>query len=46
MSAAEGAELLGLASGMVVEELGWDEDVDAALRDDIMDIIDAEEGRA
>ena len=42
MSAAEGAELLGLASGMVVEEVGWDEDVDAALRDDIMDIIDAD----
>ena len=27
---------------MVVEELGWDEDVDAALRDDIMDAIDAD----
>ena len=27
---------------MVVQELGWDEDVDADLRDDIMDIIDAE----
>ena len=42
MSAAEGAELLGLEPGMVVEELGWDEDVDAGLRDDIMDIIDAD----
>ena len=42
MSAAEGAELLGLEPGMVVEELGWDEDVDAALRDDIMDAIDAD----
>ena len=28
--------------GMVVEELGWDEDVDEALREDIMDIIDAD----
>ena len=42
MSAAEKAELLGLANGMVVAEVGWDEDVDAALRDDIMDIIDAD----
>lgn len=42
MSAAEGAGLLGLAPGMVVEEVGWDEDVDATLRDDIMDIIDAD----
>lgn len=42
MSAAEGADLLGLAAGMVVEELGWDEDVDATLREDIMDIIDAD----
>ncbi len=42
MSAAEGADLLGFAPGMVVEEVGWDEDVDAALRDDIMDIIDAD----
>ncbi len=42
MSAAEGADLLGLAPGMVVEEVGWDDDVDATLRDDIMDIIDAD----
>ena len=42
MSAAQGADLLGLSPGMVVEEVGWDEDVDAALRDDIMDIIDAD----
>lgn len=42
MSAAEGADLLGLAAGMVVEELGWDEDADATLREDIMDIIDAD----
>ena len=42
MSAAEGAELLGLEPGMVVEEVGWDDDADGALRDDIMDIIDAD----
>ncbi len=42
MSAAEGAELLGLEPGMVVEEVGWDEDVDSVLRDHIMDIIDAD----
>ncbi|WP_281279909.1 DUF3052 domain-containing protein [Tessaracoccus rhinocerotis] len=38
----EGADPLGLVPGMVVQELGWDEDVDADLRDDIMDIIDAD----
>lgn len=37
-----GAELLGLDTDMVVQELGWDEDVDEDLRDDIMDIIDAD----
>lgn len=37
-----GAELLGLDTDMVVQELGWDEDVDQSLRDDIMDIIDAD----
>ncbi|HHT14022.1 MAG TPA: DUF3052 domain-containing protein [Propionibacterium sp.] len=37
-----GADLLGLEPGLVVQELGWDEDADADLRDDIMDIIDAE----
>ena len=37
-----GADLLGLEPGLVVQELGWDDDVDADLRDDIMDAIDAE----
>lgn len=37
-----GAELLGLEPGLVVQELGWDEDVDATLRDGVMDIIDGE----
>lgn len=40
--APAGVDLLGLTPGLVVQELGWDEDVDADLRDDIMDSIDAE----
>ncbi|WP_081636643.1 DUF3052 domain-containing protein [Propionimicrobium lymphophilum] len=34
------ADLLGLKPGMVVQELGWDEDVDEDLREEIMDAID------
>lgn len=37
-----GAQLLGLETGLIVQELGWDEDVDQELRDEIMDIIDAD----
>ncbi|SYZ32471.1 DUF3052 domain-containing protein [Propionibacterium australiense] len=37
-----GAELLKLRPGMVVQELGWDDDVDEDLRADIMDEIDAD----
>lgn len=33
---------LGFAHGMVVQELGWDEDTDDALRVNIEDTIDAE----
>jgi len=33
---------LALAAGMVVEELGWDEDVDENLRQQIMEIIDSD----
>ncbi|WP_132991631.1 DUF3052 domain-containing protein [Gordonia zhaorongruii] len=33
---------LGFANGMVIQELGWDEDTDDDLRADIEDIIDAE----
>lgn len=33
---------LGLTRGMVVQELGWDEDVDDALRVEIEDTIDAD----
>ena len=34
--------MLGLDAGMVVQELGWDEDTDPELRDEIMDAIDAD----
>ncbi len=37
-----GATKLGLAAGQVVQELGWDEDVDEDLRGEVMDIIDAD----
>ena len=33
---------LGLKSGMVVQELGWDEDVDDAVREAIEDTIDGD----
>ena len=36
------ATLMGLSRGMVVQELGWDEDVDEDLRTQIMDAIDDE----
>ena len=35
-------ERLGLKTGMVVQELGWDEDVDDELRVEIEDCIDAD----
>lgn len=34
------AETMGLAHGMIVQELGWDDDVDESLRQEIMDVID------
>jgi Protein of unknown function (DUF3052) len=37
-----GAARLGLKAGMVVQELGWDEDVDDDLRQQIEDTIDAD----
>lgn len=37
-----GVAKLGLAKGMVVQELGWDADVDEALRGEIMDFLDDE----
>lgn len=36
------AAVMGLTPGMTIQELGWDEDVDHELREDIMDEIDAE----
>lgn len=38
---ATGAKL-GLLKGMAVQELGWDEDVDEALRDQLMEQIEAD----
>jgi Protein of unknown function (DUF3052) len=35
-------ERLGMRTGMVVQELGWDEDVDDGLRAEIEDTIDAD----
>ncbi len=35
-------ERLGLKPGMIVQELGWDEDVDDAVRQEIEDAIDAD----
>ncbi|MDR2975367.1 MAG: DUF3052 domain-containing protein [Propionibacteriaceae bacterium] len=37
-----GVHQLGLVEGMVVEELGWDEDVDEDFRQSVMDLIDAD----
>ena len=39
---ATAGERLGLKTGMVVQELGWDEDVDDELRVEIEDCIDAD----
>lgn len=39
---AAGIHHLGLVKGMVVEELGWDEDVDEDLRQEIMDGLDSD----
>ncbi len=37
-----GAQKLGLSKGLIVQELGWDDDTDDELRAEIEDIIDAE----
>lgn len=39
---ARGAAAMGFKPGQVVQELGWDTDTDADLRDAIMDAIDAD----
>ena len=36
------AAALGLSPGQAVQELGWDDDVDEALREAVMDAIDAD----
>lgn len=41
-SAAAIAARLGVKPGLVVQELGWDEDVDAQLRDAVATAIEAE----
>ncbi|KQR98221.1 hypothetical protein ASG12_12725 [Williamsia sp. Leaf354] len=44
VAAAHGsrAEKLGFTAGMVVQELGWDDDTDDELRADIEDVVGAE----
>nr|WP_203567076.1 DUF3052 domain-containing protein [Aestuariimicrobium ganziense] len=42
MGTEQVASVLGLSTGMVVQELGWDTDVDESLREAIMDAIDAD----
>jgi len=37
-----GIHHLGLEKGMVVEELGWDEDVDEDFRQSVMELIDSD----
>ena len=39
---ASGAAALGLTGGMAVQELGWDDDVDEALREAVMDAVDGD----
>lgn len=34
--------LLGLAPGLVVQELGWDSDVDESFRNDVMDTLEGD----
>jgi hypothetical protein len=41
-AAASAADRLGLTAGMVVQELGWDNDTDDELRISIEDAIDAD----
>lgn len=39
---AQRAQRLGIQSGMTVQELGFDDDVDAGLRDEIVSIVGSE----
>lgn len=40
--ASGGASKMGLTPGLVVQELGWDSDVDEQLRAEIMDAVDGD----
>lgn len=42
MTAQEGRDIFGLTQGQVVQEIGWDTDVDESVRTDVMDAIDAD----
>ncbi len=42
MTAQGGRGIFGLSKGQVVQEIGWDNDVDESVRTAIMDAIDAE----
>lgn len=42
MESATDFDKLGLHSGQVVQELGWDDDVDEDLRQQVMDTIDSD----
>lgn len=42
MESATDFDKLGLHSGQVVQELGWDDDVDEDLRQQVMDTIDGD----
>jgi hypothetical protein len=42
VTSTSNATQLGLSRGMVVQELGWDQDTDDALRRAIEDVIDAD----
>lgn len=39
---ASDAAVLGLTNGVAVQELGWDDDVDEALREAVMDAVDGD----
>ncbi len=42
LGAPAGGAKLGLTKGMAVQELGWDEDVDEALRDQLMEQLESD----
>lgn len=42
LKGAQAVETMGLVEGMAIQELGWDDDADEALRDQMMDAIDGD----